>query len=595
MPGTCGWGVPNRQVKVGQVGVNRQVLGKRYQIDRELRANDCLSTQLGFDPVLHRAVAIASLAPAVAADPVRRGVVTGAWQALADLNHRHVATIYSDSPDAEPPYAVMEYIPGDTLRQIIDNEGPFHPDDVSILVDQLASAAQYLAAHGLSLCGLTPGDIVVDASGMARVTSGWMTADGPWTIPPSTWGAEHAYPVAPEVAAGSTPTPRTDAYALAAIAYEMLAGQPLPSPVGEEIAVIPHPTIVNPLVPGPAGDAVMQALSIDPRSRPADAAQFAASLARWNEGLGLPAPQVASGVTAPPAGMIPPAPYSYLPEDIEESISAPRQRPRLVTWVISGAVLAGLLALVWFGSQLAGDDGTSTPTSAIGTTSGAVLVPDVVNQEVATAVAKVEAKGFIAEVVTDDARLDTGRVLDQDPKTGASGKAGDTVRLVVGGEERTVDLAALELTGMAADDAEELLKSNGLEAEREQVASTTIEPGKVVSTDPADSAVPGSTVLLQVSVGDKVQIDQALQGQPVQDVESALVTAGLEVAKTVTVDAATIESQGVDLTEAGIEPGDVVGIQSTGTVNAADVVWGGWVKPGTDVVLVVYEPGTPSP
>ncbi len=59
---------------------------------------------------------------------------------VARFNHPNIIAIFDVGEDRGLPYIVMEYVDGETLRSIIDQEAPIHADDVAILVEQVAAA-----------------------------------------------------------------------------------------------------------------------------------------------------------------------------------------------------------------------------------------------------------------------------------------------------------------------------------------------------------------------------------------------------------------------------------------------------------------------
>jgi len=90
-----------------------------------------------------------------------------------------------------------------------------------------------------------------------------------------------------------------------------------------------------------------------------------------------------------------------------------------------------------------------------------------------------------------------------------------------------------------------------------------------------------------VSVGNQVQIPTDIFGSPVENVARQLERLGLRVTNQYPADRETVESFGIDLDEAGIEQGDVVGIQGT----APEINFGAWVRPNAEVDLVYYDRG----
>jgi hypothetical protein len=174
-------------------------------------------------------------------------------------------------------------------------------------------------------------------------------------------------------------------------------------------------------------------------------------------------------------------------------------------------------------------------------------------------------------------------VAEQDPPPESSVDQGTTVYVKLSRGSAAIDLTSLNLVGTEADAAEQALAQAGLVVTRTEAPSPEVEAGLVVGTEPAERAVIGETVTLVVSLGDVVQIPGSLQGQPVAQATNELEAAGLVISSEVPVSQATIAEAGVDLAAAGIEPGDVVGVQGEG----AD--FGAYLPRGTEIELVVYD------
>jgi Protein kinase domain len=77
----------------------------------------------GFDPRLHRFVAVKVLAPEAASNPMARQRFLREAQAAAAISHDHVVTIYAVDESDRLPYLVMEYINGVSLQDLLNRKG----------------------------------------------------------------------------------------------------------------------------------------------------------------------------------------------------------------------------------------------------------------------------------------------------------------------------------------------------------------------------------------------------------------------------------------------------------------------------------------
>ena len=116
-----------------------------------------------FDEKLHRVVAIKVLAPEMAATSPARKRFKREARSSAQLRHDNVVSIYAVEDDPIP-YLVMEYIPGQTLQQRLDEHGPLALNDVLRIGKQIADGLA--AAHSQQLIhrDIKPGNILLETS-----------------------------------------------------------------------------------------------------------------------------------------------------------------------------------------------------------------------------------------------------------------------------------------------------------------------------------------------------------------------------------------------------------------------------------------------
>lgn len=604
-------------------------VNRRYRVERQIGSGGMAVVYLGHDLLLGREVAIKALRPQYAANPTFRSRFEREAEAAAGFSHPNIIDIYDVGEEAGAPYIVMEYIDGQTLKEIVLDEAPFHPDDVAALLTQLGGALDYAHVRGYVHRDVKPRNILVDRGGVARVVDFGIAkglADSDLTEIGTGLGTVHY--LSPEQASGLMPTPASDIYSAGVVAFEMLTRQ-LPFEAESPVAVAlrhvqdepPAPSSLLPGVP-PAVDAiVLKAMDKDPTKRFQNAGALATAMSSWREAR----PRNVSFFTPrqrPPAAahtLPAPVPITVLParepEMSQAELAATDASPSLVlgrratprdelgcaTWVVGLAILLGLIGLIWIGFQLtprftdlgSGGAGPATAAPTVAATSappviapaGAVVIPNFTGMTLAAATDAAQGLGLqmssLEAVFSDSVPVD--QVAEQDPPPDSSVDQGTVVYVKLSRGTATIDLAALDLVGAEAGAAERALTGAGLAVTRSEVPSQEVAAGLVVGTEPAERAVIGETVTLLVSLGDLVLIPGSVQGQPAAEATTELEAAGLVVSGEVPVGLTTIAEAGVDLAAAGIEPGDVVGVQGE------DADFGAYLPRGSEIELVVYD------
>jgi serine/threonine-protein kinase len=158
-------------------------------------------------------------------------------RAAAELTHPNTIAIYDyGRTDDGTFYYVMEYLPGLTLAQMIERHGPLPPDRIIHLLRQVCGALGEAYACRLVHRDIKPGNIIVTERGGAfdfvklldfglvkpaadnapanQLTQENITAGSPLYMSPE------------QTLAGSELDGRSDLYALGAVAYFLMTGQP---------------------------------------------------------------------------------------------------------------------------------------------------------------------------------------------------------------------------------------------------------------------------------------------------------------------------------------------------------------------------------
>jgi serine/threonine-protein kinase len=185
-----------------------------------------------FDTVLERPVAIKLMHREIAADSDQLERFRREARSVARLNHPHIVTVIDagEEPAADgeggTPYIVLEYVEGETLKQLIRREGPLEVTEAIAYAIEIARALG--AAHEQLIVhrDVKPQNILIGEEGGAKITdfgiARTLTEEG-LTMAGRVLGTTDY--VSPEQALGQSVTGQSDLYSLGIVLYEMLTGQ----------------------------------------------------------------------------------------------------------------------------------------------------------------------------------------------------------------------------------------------------------------------------------------------------------------------------------------------------------------------------------
>jgi serine/threonine-protein kinase len=301
-----------------------EALADRYRLERELGQGGMATVYLAHDLRHDRQVAIKVLRPELAA-------VIGAERFLseikttANLQHPHILPLFdsgvtdrltvgpSDRLSESFLFYVMPFVEGESLRDRLNREKQLPISDAVRIATEVASALDYAHRHNVIHRDIKPENILLHdgralvadfgiALAASKAGGTRMTETG------LSLGTPHY--MSPEQAMGEREiTPRSDVYALGAMTYEMLVGEPpFTGPTAQAIvakvlsAVPVPPTELRKTIPPQVEDAILTALEKLPADRWSSAAEFAAGL-QGGPGLGGTHPPRRPSPTAVQAGV----------------------------------------------------------------------------------------------------------------------------------------------------------------------------------------------------------------------------------------------------------------------------------------------------
>ena len=139
-----------------------------YTIVSQIGAGGMEEVYLAHDEHLDRDVAIKVLPAGTLGDETARKRFRKEALTLSKLNPPHIATVFDFDTQEGVDFLVMEYVPGETLKEKLDG-GPLPEKDVTRLGLQIAEALEAAHEKGVIHRDLKPGNIALNERGSAKV------------------------------------------------------------------------------------------------------------------------------------------------------------------------------------------------------------------------------------------------------------------------------------------------------------------------------------------------------------------------------------------------------------------------------------------
>ncbi|MGY2127821.1 Stk1 family PASTA domain-containing Ser/Thr kinase [Blastococcus sp. SYSU DS0617] len=487
-----------------------QVLGERYEIGGVLGRGGMAEVHLGRDLRLGREVAVKVLRSDLARDPSFQVRFRREAQASASLNHPAIVAVYDTGEDrtalGATPYIVMEYVEGETLRDVLRREGALSPERAMTLAADISGALDFSHRNGIVHRDVKPGNVMITPQGTVKVMDFGIAravSDSAATMTSTAAVIGTAQYLSPEQARGESVDARSDVYSLGCLLYELATGAPPftgDSPVSvayQHVREDPRlPSSINPAVPPELDAILLKAMSKNPANRYQSAAEMRNDLLRALAGQRVEATPVMGD--AEKTAIIGATPAHYDDWDDEEE-QAQRRKRRIIIAVVSVLAVLLLGGAIAAAVSMSGNDTADDPVAT------QVQVPALQNlpeAEARTALTDVglEVGEVTQEITTDSAQV--GTVLDSNPASGAQVPQGTAVDLVVGIEPDSVLVP--DVIGFDEDQARAALEQAGFTGSinTRQVDSLE-EEGSVASIDPSpgQSAATDATITLGLSTG----------------------------------------------------------------------------------------------
>ena len=217
-----------------------------YEITEEIGKGGMATVFRAYQPSMDRHVAVKVIRASLLGDAVGRDRFQREARLIAKLEHPHLLPIYDFDGAHDPPYIVMRFLEGGTLKQVMEAD-PLPSEEMLYLLKQVASALDYAHRQGVVHRDLKPSNIMIDREGNAFIADFGIArvSDAPKDLTGT--GNVIGTPgyMAPEQARGQAEVDgRADVYSLGVIVYELLAGRgpfERASPLEELMAHVQEP------------------------------------------------------------------------------------------------------------------------------------------------------------------------------------------------------------------------------------------------------------------------------------------------------------------------------------------------------------------
>lgn len=272
------------------------VLNGRYQLLERVGSGGMARVYKAQDKALGRIVAVKMLHDSLTGD---KGFLQRFQQeahAAANLAHPNIVTVHDIGQDGNNYYIVMEYVEGQTLKQIIREYNQFGQSmPISRALDltiQICTGIGYAHRANLVHCDVKPQNALVTRDDRVKVADfGIARAISEASVPAydsQVWGTPQYF--SPEQAAGEPATPASDVYSIGIILFELLSGE-LPFAADTPTALAlkhlqespPLVTEVNPAVPIQLAQILQKVLAKEPAARYRTAGQLGRILSSYRQ------------------------------------------------------------------------------------------------------------------------------------------------------------------------------------------------------------------------------------------------------------------------------------------------------------------------
>lgn len=506
-----------------------KVIAGRYIVKELIGQGGMADVYLAEDRILERTVAVKVMRSSLNGDPIYVTRFHREASAAAALTHKNIVEIYDVGEDGDDYYIVMEYVPGQTLKELIHKRGALHFVEAVDIMKQVASAVAKAHSMGIIHRDLKPQNIMVTDSGVVKIGDFGIASIqslSQVTQTDTIMGSLHY--LAPEIARGEKATAQSDIYALGIVFYELLRGDvPFNGESPVNIALkhmrdeIPSVCQFNHSIPQSVENVIIRATAKNTKDRYQRAEEMlddlVTCLRKENE------PKVvfvhedndSTTIVANDKDF-----FTQATSSVEEVKPDKKPLNKKKSAIIAGVILSALLVFVgiYFLFLKPVDN---------------FRMPNVIGMTQEQAITLLESQGLKVEedVLTElSDEYESGLIIQSDPDSSSAVKKGDKVTLTVSSGKY---IQVRNYVGLSYDEAYEELTDLGFKVKKveetsEESANTILEQSISADEkiDPAE--VSNKEITLTVSKGYSQAVPN-VYGQSIEKAKEVLTEAGFVV------------------------------------------------------------------
>ena len=486
-----------------------QLIAKRYQVLSLVASGGMASVYLANDQVLERKVALKVIHPHLAKDKSFVDKFQREAKMAAQLSHPNLVNVFDQGADGEVIFLVMEYVPGITLRDAMNDFGALDSNKALEIIEPLTEALAAAHSAGILHRDLKPENVFLSDGGKVKLGDFGLAREISEHTQTGSVVGTVAY-LSPELVLRGQADARSDVYSLGVMIFEMLTGkQPYQGEQAVQVAYqhanenIPSPSSLEPGIPELLDEIVLWSTARNPSDRPASAVALLPVIKRaradLSRGLTTTLSQIDSTARinlnqdfVAPAGATEVLDIANIEElasssGIATKLEKSNKRSKFWLSVFTVIALVGGAGSGWWFSSGPG---------------GLAAVPELTGRSIEQALEALEPLGVVIEQDQENsATVPEGFVSRTDPAAGSRVFKNSvvTVFLSLGPKQLKVP----EVSGLSAEAAKKLLTDSGFVVGSSKNFFGDAPEGQVLElSTPAGSILnQGSVLDLRISLG----------------------------------------------------------------------------------------------
>ena len=510
-----------------------QLIAKRYQVLSLVASGGMASVYLANDQVLERKVALKVIHPHLAKDKSFVDKFQREAKMAAQLSHPNLVNVFDQGADGDVIFLVMEYVPGITLRDAMNDFGALDANKALEIIEPLTEGLAAAHSAGILHRDLKPENVFLSDGGKVKLGDFGLAREISEHTQTGSVVGTVAY-LSPELVLRGQADARSDVYSLGVMIFEMLTGkQPYQGEQAVQVAYqhanenIPAPSSIQPGIPELLDEIVLWSTARNPSHRPASAVALLPVIkrARGDLSRGLTTTLSQIDKTArinldqefvAPAGATEVLDVANIEEFAASSGLATKlekSNKRSKFWLSVFTVIA------LFGGAGSGWWFSSGP-------GGLAAIPDLTGRSIEQAIEALEPLGVVIEQAEENSgTVPEGFVSRTEPAAGSRIFKNSVVKIFISLGPK--QLRVPDVSGLSAEEAKKLLTDSGFVAGSSKNFFGEAPQGQVLGLSAPTGAIlnQGSVLDIRISLGPLPEV----AGLGAEQARALLATVAIEI------------------------------------------------------------------